>query len=71
MREGGLVGVLVQFWLIAQLATTVLFVLSLPASAESNVLVATVQDPQNDKDDEVDPTRLWELYPLNPSQSRG
>ena len=69
--RGGLVGVPVRFWLIAQLATTVLFVLSLPASAESNVLVATVQDPQNDKDDEVDPTRLWELYPLNPSQSRG
>jgi hypothetical protein len=69
--RGGLVGDLVRFWLIAQLATTVVFVLSLPASAESNVLVATVQDPQNDKDDEVDPTRLWELYPLNPSQSRG
>jgi hypothetical protein len=69
--RAGLVGVLVRFWLIAQLATTVAFVLSLPASAGSNVLVATVQDPQNDKDDEVDPTRLWELYPLNPSQSRG
>jgi len=66
-----LVGILVRFWLIAQLATTVAFVLSPPASAGSNVLVATVQDPQNDKDDEVDPTRLWELYPLNPSQSRG
>jgi hypothetical protein len=69
--RGGLVGVLVRFWLIAQLATTAAFVFSPPASAGSKVLVATVQDPQNDKDDDVDPTRLWELFPLNPSQSEG
>jgi hypothetical protein len=65
------VGVLVRLWLIAQLATTIPFVLSPQASAGSNVLVATVQDSQEDKDDEVDPSRLWELYPLNPSTSGG
>jgi len=69
--RAGLVGVLVRFWLIAQLAMAVGFVLSLPASAGSNVLVATVQESQNDEDDEVDPSRLWELYPLNPGQSGG
>jgi hypothetical protein len=66
----GLVGVLVRFWLIAQLAATIAFVLGPPASAGSNV-VATVQERKDDKDNEVDPTRLWELYPLNPSRSGG
>jgi hypothetical protein len=66
-----LVGVLARFWLITQLATTIAFVLGAPASAGSNVLVATVQERQEDKDDEADPTRLWELYPLNPSRSGG
>jgi hypothetical protein len=67
----GLVGVLTRFWLVTQLATTIAFVLGAPASAGSNVRVATVQERQDDKDDEADPTRLWELYPLNPSRSGG
>lgn len=67
----GRVGIFVRFWLIAQLATTIAFILGPPASAGSNVLVATVQERQDDKDDKVDPTRLWELYPLDPSKSGG
>jgi hypothetical protein len=67
--RAGLVGALARFWLVTQLATTVVFVLSPQASATSNVSVATVQESQNDKDDEVDPTRLWELYPLDPNRS--
>ncbi len=67
----GLVGVLVRFWLIAQLAATIAFVLAPSASAGSDVLVAAAQERKDDKDDEVDPTRLWELYPLNPSRSGG
>jgi hypothetical protein len=67
--RAGLVGALARFWLVTQLATTVVFVLSPQASAASNVSVATVQESQNDKDDEADPTRLWELYPLDPNRS--
>jgi hypothetical protein len=69
--RGRLVGVLARFLLITQLAATIAFVQGAPASAGSNVLVATVQERQDDKDDEADPTRLWELYPLNPSRSDG
>ena len=69
--RAGLVGLLARFWLITQLAMTIVFVLGVPANAGSNVLVATVQERQDDKDDEADPTRLWELYPLNPSRSGG
>ena len=67
----GRVDIFVRFWLIAQLATTIAFLLGPPASAGSNVLAATVQERQDDKDDEVDPTKLWELYPLNPGGSGG
>jgi hypothetical protein len=69
--RGGFVAVLARFWLITQLVMTIAFVFGTPARAGSNVLVATVQERQDDKDDEADPTRLWELYPLNPSRSGG
>lgn len=61
--------VLIRLLLIAQFLMTVAFSLSPAAGAAPHELVSAVQDPPDDEENEVNPTRLWELCPLNPNPS--